>query len=172
MASTKGAGVPSAWVARRKTSSGVRFRVMFRAGGRESAPRYGGSFGTLKEANVRKAWVLGELAAMRVPDLTLLEQVETAPTVAEVARRSRTLGFDGKWALHPDQIGICNETYAPTQSEFERAERILDAYRAATDEDGQGAAVFESEMIDEASRKMAVSIVERGQAAGMARIAP
>jgi citrate lyase subunit beta/citryl-CoA lyase len=91
---------------------------------------------------------------------------------AEVARRSRTLGFDGKWALHPDQIGICNETYAPTQSEFERAERILDAYRAATDEDGQGAAVFESEMIDEASRKMAVSIVERGQAAGMARIAP
>jgi citrate lyase subunit beta/citryl-CoA lyase len=85
----------------------------------------------------------------------------------EVARRSRLLGFDGKWALHPDQIGICNETYMPTQAEFDRAARILDAYRAATSEDGLGAAVFESEMIDEASRKMAVSVVDRGRAAGM-----
>ena len=86
---------------------------------------------------------------------------------AEVARRSRILGFDGKWALHPDQIAICNETYLPTQAEFERAEQILEAYSAATDEDRQGAVVFETEMIDEASRKMAVSVVERGRAAGM-----
>jgi citrate lyase subunit beta/citryl-CoA lyase len=85
---------------------------------------------------------------------------------AEVARRSRLLGFDGKWALHPDQIDICNESYAPTQAEFERAERMLEAYRAAGEE-GRGAVVFESEMIDEASRKMAVSIVERGRAAGI-----
>jgi citrate lyase subunit beta/citryl-CoA lyase len=85
----------------------------------------------------------------------------------EVARRSRLLGFDGKWALHPDQIGSCNETYAPTAGELERAERILDAYRTATDDRGNGAAVFESEMIDEASRKMATSVVERGRAAGM-----
>jgi citrate lyase subunit beta / citryl-CoA lyase len=87
---------------------------------------------------------------------------------AEVARRSRILGFDGKWALHPDQIAICNEMYSPTQAEFERAERVLEAYRAATDEQGYGAAVFEGEMIDEASRMMAASIVERGRAAGMA----
>jgi citrate lyase subunit beta / citryl-CoA lyase len=86
---------------------------------------------------------------------------------AEVARRSRILGFDGKWALHPDQVGICNEIYSPTQAEFERAERIIEAYRAATDRLGHGAAVFESEMIDEASRKMALSVLERGRAAGM-----
>ena len=90
----------------------------------------------------------------------------------EVAQRSRLLGFDGKWALHPDQIGICNETYAPAQAEFDRAERILEAYRTATDERGSGAVVFESEMIDEASRKMAASIVERGRAAGMTQAAP
>jgi citrate lyase subunit beta/citryl-CoA lyase len=87
----------------------------------------------------------------------------------EVARRSRLLGFDGKWALHPDQIEICNRTYAPTPVEFERAARIVDAYRAATDEHGHGAVVFEDEMIDEASRKMAISIVERGRLAGMTR---
>ena len=87
---------------------------------------------------------------------------------AEVARRSRVLGFDGKWALHPDQIAICNETYAPTQDEFDRALAILEAYRAST-EGGRGAAAFEGEMIDEASRKLAVAVVDRGRAAGMAR---
>jgi citrate lyase subunit beta/citryl-CoA lyase len=86
----------------------------------------------------------------------------------EVARRSRALGFDGKWALHPDQIAVCNETYAPTQDELDRALAILEAYRAST-KDGVGAAAFEGEMIDEASRKLAVSVVDRGRAAGMGR---
>jgi citrate lyase subunit beta / citryl-CoA lyase len=86
----------------------------------------------------------------------------------EVAHRSRVLGFDGKWALHPDQIAICNETYAPTAEEFERAVRIVDAYREATDEQGHGAVMFEGEMIDEASRKMAESTAARGEAAGLA----
>jgi citrate lyase subunit beta/citryl-CoA lyase len=84
---------------------------------------------------------------------------------AESARRSRLLGFDGKWALHPDQIEICNEIYRPTQSEYDRAERIIDAHESASD----GALVFEGEMIDEASRKMAFSLVERARAAGMTR---
>jgi citrate lyase subunit beta/citryl-CoA lyase len=87
---------------------------------------------------------------------------------AEVARRSRALGFDGKWALHPDQIAICNQTYAPTKDELDRALAIIEAYRAST-EDGLGAAGFEGEMIDEASRKLAVSVVDRGRAAGMSR---
>jgi citrate lyase subunit beta/citryl-CoA lyase len=85
----------------------------------------------------------------------------------EVARRSRLLGYDGKWALHPDQIAICNEIYAPTQAEFDRAEEILAAYSVATEQDGVGAAMFQGEMIDEASRKMAISVAERGRAAGM-----
>jgi citrate lyase subunit beta / citryl-CoA lyase len=89
----------------------------------------------------------------------------------EVARRSRLLGFDGKWALHPDQIGICNELYAPSRDEFERAERILAAYEVATGSDGLGAVVFEGEMIDEASRKMALAVAARGRAAGLAETA-
>jgi citrate lyase subunit beta/citryl-CoA lyase len=86
---------------------------------------------------------------------------------AEVARRSRLLGFDGKWALHPDQIAICNEIYSPTPEEFARAQQILDAYRVSTERDGLGAAMFEGEMIDEASRKLALAVAERGHAAGM-----
>ena len=88
----------------------------------------------------------------------------------ESARRSRLLGFDGKWALHPDQVQVCNVTYIPTQEEFDRAEQILEAYETAALQQGRGAAVFESEMIDEASRKMATSIVQRGRAIGMLRV--
>ena len=85
----------------------------------------------------------------------------------EVARRSRLLGFDGKWALHPDQITVCNEVYTPSREEFDRAVRILDSYARATEVDGLGAVMFEGEMIDEASRKMAGSVAERGRVAGM-----
>jgi citrate lyase subunit beta/citryl-CoA lyase len=85
-----------------------------------------------------------------------------------VARRARALGFDGKWALHPDQIGLCNDIFSPSREAFERAERILDAYRCATDENGLGAVMFEGEMIDEASRRMAEQVVLRGRATARA----
>jgi citrate lyase subunit beta/citryl-CoA lyase len=98
----------------------------------------------------------GPYAAIRDPD-----------GYREVARRSRLLGFDGKWALHPDQIAICNEVYTPTLDDYARAERILEAYATATGSDGLGAVVFEGEMIDEASRKMAIAVAARGRAAGL-----
>jgi citrate lyase subunit beta/citryl-CoA lyase len=85
----------------------------------------------------------------------------------EVARRSRLLGMDGKWALHPDQIAIANEVYSPAQKQFDLAVAILDAYRVATDEEGRGAVMFNGEMIDEASRKMALQVEAAGRAAGM-----
>jgi integrase len=59
---------------------------MYRVGGRESAPRYAGSFSTKREAIARKAWVVGELAAMRVPDGRVPNDA-VAPSVGEVAAR-------------------------------------------------------------------------------------
>jgi len=83
-----------------------------------------------------------------------------------VAARSCALGFDGKWALHPDQIPICNEIYSPSETEFVRAISILEAYAEATTDQGRGAVLYGDEMIDEASAKMARSIAARGLAAG------
>ena len=78
----------SAWVRRRRTSNGaVRYRVEFRVGGRESRCRYGGSFWTMREAKARRAWVVGELAAMRAPDLAMLVEPVAAPTLRVVAER-------------------------------------------------------------------------------------
>jgi integrase len=82
---------------------------MYRIGGHEVSPRYGGSFKTRKEALSRKRWVDGELAAMRVPDLALLQVEPTrAPTLtdaAEVWRRSRVDVAEQTANMHRSSVG-------------------------------------------------------------------
>lgn len=85
----------------------------------------------------------------------------------EMAVRARALGYDGKWALHPGQIDVLNEVFTPTQEEFDKAAAVLEAYRHATEVEARGAVMFGTEMIDEASRKMAERLVARGRAAGL-----
>jgi citrate lyase subunit beta / citryl-CoA lyase len=83
------------------------------------------------------------------------------------AERAARLGFDGKWAIHPDQIEVLNDVFSPRQEDFDKATAILAAFSRAADVENVGAVVFGEEMIDEASRKMALVMVERGRAAGM-----
>ena len=90
----------------------------------------------------------------------------------EMALRARALGYDGKWALHPGQIDVLNEVFTPSQDEYDKAEAMLEAYKHATDVEQRGAVMFGSEMIDEASRKMAMRLAERGRAARMKRERP
>lgn len=84
-----------------------------------------------------------------------------------VATRSRVLGLDGKWVLHPGQIEVANEVYGVGQEDYERAVDILDAYEHATGSEARGAVMFGDEMIDEASRKMAYVNAEKGKHEGL-----
>jgi len=88
-----------------------------------------------------------------------------------VAGRSAALGYDGKWVLHPDQIAAGNEIFSPRQQDYDHAELILEAYEWHTSKAGgaRGAVMLGDEMIDEASRKMALVIAGKGRAAGMVR---
>ncbi|HEX9713525.1 MAG TPA: CoA ester lyase [Actinomycetota bacterium] len=88
----------------------------------------------------------------------------------DAAMRARALGYDGKWALHPDQVAVLNEVFTPTQEEYDKAEAILEHYRHVTEVERKGAVMFGKEMIDEASRKMAEQVSARGLAAGMQRV--
>jgi integrase len=92
----------SVWITRRKTRSGIRHRVMFRTGGRESAPRYGGSFRTLREAKLRRDLIAGELASLRVPDLRLEaeQSPRTVRTAAECWQASRVDVADNTRTRH------------------------------------------------------------------------
>lgn len=102
--------MPSAWITTRRTKGGAkRYRVAYRLGGRESQIRYAGTFRTGREATTRKRYVVGELAAMRVPNLTLLEQqAPTSPLLSDACeawRRSRIDVTDGTRTLHRVALG-------------------------------------------------------------------
>jgi integrase len=91
--------MPSSWILKRGNSH----RVLFRIGGRESVPRYGGSFKRKADALTRQRWIDGELAAMRVPDIKSLAAVGTGETVKAAAERwrlSRVDVADGTAATH------------------------------------------------------------------------
>jgi citrate lyase subunit beta/citryl-CoA lyase len=82
------------------------------------------------------------------------------------AERANMLGCDGKWAIHPSQVEIGNEVFAPDPEVAERARRIVDAYAEAMAE-GKGAVSVDGQMVDEATNKMARDIVDKAEAAGI-----
>jgi citrate lyase subunit beta/citryl-CoA lyase len=98
-------------------------------------------------------------------------KVRDVEAFRRVAGRAAALGYDGKWVLHPDQIAAGNEIFSPRQADYDHAELILEAYEWHTSRVGgaRGAVMLGDEMIDEASRKMALVIAGKGRAAGMAR---
>jgi citrate lyase subunit beta / citryl-CoA lyase len=79
------------------------------------------------------------------------------------------LGYDGKWVVHPSQIDVVNEAFTPAADEYDRAELILEAYEYYTGTEQRGAAMLDGEMIDEATRKLALATATAGRAAGLAR---
>ena len=115
-----------------------------------------------------KILMAGRANGLQVIDGPFLK-VREMDGLREFAQRTRVLGYDGKWALTPDQAEVLNEVYSPTQEQFDKAWDILDAYKQATEGDLKGAVMFGDEMIDEASRKMAIKFVSRGERAGRTR---
>jgi citrate lyase subunit beta/citryl-CoA lyase len=71
------------------------------------------------------------------------------------ARRALKHGYDGKWVIHPSQIEPVNRIFTPSPADVERAQRLLEATT--------GAARFEGELVDEASRKLAESLLRRAE---------
>jgi citrate lyase subunit beta / citryl-CoA lyase len=100
-------------------------------------------------------------------------KVRDVEAFRRVAGRAAALGYDGKWVLHPDQIEAGNQIFSPRQADYDHAELILEAYEWHTSREGgaRGAVMLGDEMIDGASRKMALVIAGKGRAAGMIRSA-
>jgi citrate lyase subunit beta / citryl-CoA lyase len=73
---------------------------------------------------------------------------------------ARSLGFDGKWCIHPAQIEAVNEVFSPTEGEIEWAKKVVEAYEEASAA-GSGAISVDGQMIDAASIKMARSTLDQ-----------
>jgi citrate lyase subunit beta/citryl-CoA lyase len=79
---------------------------------------------------------------------------------------SATLGAVGKWCIHPSQVPIANEVYAPTAAEIERATQVVTAVRAA-EERGDGAASVGGVMVDAAPTRIFEVVLERARLCGL-----
>jgi|SRR5829696_461540 len=67
---------------------------------------------------------------------------------------ARSLGFDGKWCIHPAQIEVVNQIFSPTEEEVEWANKVVAAYEEANAA-GSGSVSVDGQMVDAASIKLA-----------------
>jgi citrate lyase subunit beta/citryl-CoA lyase len=82
------------------------------------------------------------------------------------AANSRALGFEGMGCVHPAQIAVIHEVFAPTAAELEKARRILVAYEEAQSK-GLGVVSLGSKMIDAPVVRRALNLIARARDMGV-----
>lgn len=87
-------------------------------------------------------------------------------TYAEEARRAMILGMVGKWAIHPSQVALAQQTFSPCEADVARARAMIRAYDEALAQ-GLGALQYDGKMIDIASVRIVRNLVERANQIGM-----
>jgi citrate lyase subunit beta/citryl-CoA lyase len=84
------------------------------------------------------------------------------------ALSSRAMGFEGMGCVHPVQIAVIHQAFAPTQAEIEKAQKIVAAYHEA-EQKGLGVVSLGSKMIDAPVVQRALKLMARAQAMGLVR---
>ncbi|MEY2754919.1 MAG: hypothetical protein RJB65_1277, partial [Actinomycetota bacterium] len=64
-----------------------------------------------------------------------------------MCRQGRAMGFDGKTLIHPGQVDVCNEVWAPSEADVENARGLIAAFDAALAE-GKGVVTYNGRMIE------------------------
>lgn len=103
----------------------------------------------------------GKAAGLQVIDAPY-GNFKDADGLEAAAKRSRALGFDGKWAIHPSQLDTLNRVFSPSPAEIERARLVIETYEQARRE-GRGAAAVGGSMIDQASLRLARDVMTRAE---------
>ena len=108
------------------------------------------------------------VTAARVAGIDAIDAPYPAYKDPDGYRRAAThgslLGFDGKWAIHPDQVPIANEVFSPTPEEVEAARRSMEEYRAA-EAKGVGAIGSDGRLVDAAHMRLAANILHKAKLA-------
>jgi citrate lyase subunit beta/citryl-CoA lyase len=95
------------------------------------------------------------VAAARVAGIDVIDgvtlQFRDLKQCEHDARSAAQMGFDGKWAIHPDQVPVINRVFTPSPEEITRAQEIIELYEKADIDSGVGAMVYKDEMVDAAS---------------------
>jgi citrate lyase subunit beta/citryl-CoA lyase len=94
---------------------------------------------------------------------TLYTNFEDTAGLRSDAEFAVELGYDGKMAIHPAQVSVINDAFAPDPEELEWARRVLDA-RDAAEAEGRGVFEVDGEMIDAPLIAQAETILDRASA--------
>ena len=97
--------------------------------------------------------VAARAAGLRVLDGPVADHRD-ADGLREACRVARSLGYDGKWCIHPAQVGVVNEVFSPTEREVAWARKVVGAYEEAGAA-GSGAVDVDGQMVDAASIRVA-----------------
>jgi citrate lyase subunit beta/citryl-CoA lyase len=115
------------------------------------------------------------LAAARAAGIDAIDAPYPAYQDPEGYRRSAThaslLGYDGKWAIHPGQVPIANDVFAPTEAEVDDAEESIAAYRASEAE-GIGAIGRDGRLVDAAHMRLAANVLHKAALHASERTGP
>ena len=76
--------------------------------------------------------------------------------------QGRDLGFDGKSLIHPAQIDLANQVFAPSVSEIALAQRQIEAFKQASDA-GQGVAVVDGTIVENLHVETAQRLLDQAQ---------
>jgi citrate lyase subunit beta/citryl-CoA lyase len=117
---------------------------------------YPGDFWHFARAQVVTAARVGGLDAVDAP----FPAYRDPDGYRRSAVHASLLGFDGKWAIHPDQIAIANEVFSPTADEVDGAREAIEVYRRAEAE-GVGAIGRDGRLVDAAHMRLAANILHR-----------
>jgi (3S)-malyl-CoA thioesterase len=77
--------------------------------------------------------------------------------------QGRDMGFDGKTLIHPAQLAVANESFAPTDAEIDLARRQIEAFSAAAAE-GKGVAVVDGKIVENLHAETARKTLDRAKA--------
>ena len=97
---------------------------------------------------------------------TVYSDVANMDGLREAVLEAKAIGFDGKGCIHPRQIQVVHDAYAPGEKELERARLIVAAFEEAQAK-GLAAVSLGSKMIDPPVVKRAVRVVKLAEAMGM-----
>lgn len=113
-----------------------------------------------KETFFARSQVINVAKAMGLQAIdSVFSDVSDMEALRENVLTSKALGFDGMGCIHPRQIKVIHEAFAPTKEEIEKAKKIVDAFHEAT-EKGLGVVSIGSKMIDPPVVKRALRVIE------------
>jgi len=102
-------------------------------------------------------------AGLEAPVDTVWADVKDAEGFAQSAARARSLGFQGKLCIHPDQVDVVNRAFTPSDAEVAKARRIVEAFTAA-EASGSSAIQLDGQFIDYPIMYAARRVVETARA--------